>query len=331
MLHGMVARNNLKFRDFRYHADVAHPDVAGKWLGEAHTEIDAYHGQVFRPRFNQTRQASAAPDTLTHQIQYRWRAVYGEGGFGVWARVNNISSFVRTVTSAHYEDLDLWTTFFMDPASFRPFAPRQFYRQGSNNGLVTANWQNRNGEAMECELAFGLQPEAIVGSELRFRIKRGNGDAHEFVDTYVMALRVVEPPGAMDEAIATVLDVAGVGDFSAPATAATPVIVVGQLLAKPDAMVGVFLGGGSTDRVIGEAPKVTILSRDLGYTVARDRADAVADALHEYSGAQLGRVIARVSADTSPTYRGRDGTGYRGGRHVWAQTFSVLSRNLLIH
>ena len=131
----------------------------------------------------------------------------------------------------------------------------------------------------------------------------------------------------IDVGIAQKLQDAGIGDFSAPATATEPVIVTGEMQEKPDAMIAVLPASGPIpNRILGRFPRIQVISRDRSYEVARDRAEAIHQALNQHQGALDGEVVARIQPDFEPVPLSRDGTGIEGGRVQFTQTFTVISR-----
>ena len=132
---------------------------------------------------------------------------------------------------------------------------------------------------------------------------------------------------SLDVGIAQLLEDAGIGDFSAPATATPPVIVVGEMQESPDAQIAVIVEAGEApDRILGRKPKYQVITRDVGYEVARDRAAAVFAALDQHQGELDGLPVGRVQPDFEPVYLGRDSTGIEGGRAEFTQTFTVFTR-----
>lgn len=133
----------------------------------------------------------------------------------------------------------------------------------------------------------------------------------------------------LDNGIAEKLELDGLGDYSyTDALAGTPpVIVIGEILPKPDAMLAVIPESGPPpDRILGRFPRYQVVSRDLDYLTAQARAEAVHQSLDQHQGSLDGILVARIQPDSEPIYSGRDGTGIAGSRHEFTQTFTVISR-----
>jgi hypothetical protein len=249
--------------------------------------------------------------------------------------VTDVSTHLQIADSVHYDDLDVETVLLLpvDVGGALVREPRPVYCKTPNVGFTgSMSWENVNNRHAEPEWAMQITPAATVGGEFELRVLRANGDENEHASLVFPYLRVVTDPalvvGALDEAVATVLNDAGVGDFSAPADAAEPVITVGSLLSEPDEMITVFLAGGSSKRVLDSTPTVTVVSRSVSYVTADARAKAVASALDQYSGQKLNRPLPRIQAERAPEYKGRDGSPRQGGRHQWQQTFTIHTRRV---
>lgn len=136
--------------------------------------------------------------------------------------------------------------------------------------------------------------------------------------------------GSLDAGIAQLLEDDGIGDFSSTADVLTrvpPVIVIGQMSEKPDAMVAVLPASGpQSNRILGRFPRYQVITRDLGYDVARDRAEAIHQSLDQHQGALDGEPVGRIQPDFEPIPLSRDGTGIEGGRVTFTQTFTVFTK-----
>jgi hypothetical protein len=133
----------------------------------------------------------------------------------------------------------------------------------------------------------------------------------------------------LERGIAEVIEDAGLGDFSAPASAVPPAIVVGEELESPDQSITVnAFGGAANDRVLGRFPKFVIINRDPSYAAARDLADAIHAALDQHQGALDSLPCGRIQPDTLPAYLGRDPSGKGGGLAKFTQTVTVFTHDL---
>lgn len=133
----------------------------------------------------------------------------------------------------------------------------------------------------------------------------------------------------LEDGIAQLLDDAGHGDFSPPASATPPAILVGEEQEFPDQIIAVVsAAGGTSDRILGRFPKFTIIVRDPSYAVARDLADDIHETLDQHQGALDGLPCGRIQPDTLPIYLGRDPSGKVGGLAKFTQTVTVFTHKL---
>ncbi len=324
----VMGGNRLETMSYRFHADINHPDIFEVWLGDISTRIEVCQGQHFRVRFQTRRRVGRGPDTWNHQIQIRHRDT-PTSAWDAWHRVTGNSAHTMLQASTAFTNNDQQNVFHMPLDGGSHADPTNTLYHDSGGGLSgVIDWPTGGNFRVEPEWSLMLVEDALPGSQVQFRFIRANGDANEFADLSTPLINVVDrPEGPYDEAVATWLNDLGVGDFSAPATATEPAIVVGEMIEEPDALICVIpTGGGAVRRVVGEFPSVTVVSRDISYQVARDRAKAVEAALDQRSGERLGRPIARIQPETEIRYQGRDGSGRQGGRAVFSQSFTIYSR-----
>lgn len=335
----MMQGNRQETMAYRFHVDAQHPDTFGDWLGDQNTPVEVWFGLKFRPRINQRHRAGLNRDYL-HRWQYRRRDVAGGVVWSAWANVTNASTDVQITLSDFYDDRDQMNVlhFANEQGSGISDTTNAFYLEAFQT-TDQIRWRSAGNFRMEPEINLKIVAPTEIGNEFQLRFVRHNGDVNEFADVHTANFTVIAAPpptptfpeGPLDEAIATLLDDLGLGDFSAPATATEPPIVVGEMIEDPDALICVIpTGGGAVHRVIGEMPSVTVVSRDISYRVAQDRAKAVEAALDQHSGQRLNRPIARIQPETEIVYQGRDGSGRQGGRAVFSQSFTVYSRQKFI-
>jgi hypothetical protein len=133
----------------------------------------------------------------------------------------------------------------------------------------------------------------------------------------------------IERGIAQLLDAEGLGDFSAPATATPPAILVGEGQEEPEEMITVLpASGGPNDRVLGRFLKFEVINRGAGYETQRDLADAIHAVLDQHQGALDGLPCGRIQPDNLPEYEGREASGRRGGLSKFTQTVTVFTHDL---
>ena len=199
--------------------------------------------------------------------------------------------------------------------------------------------------AIETELEFSnvwVPGEIAVDQEIRFRVERVvpptavffNALTSAALETYSQPDLIVtgsEPilvVGPLDEGIADLLQAKGLGTLGDPATVTGTVIVVGEEQETLGSMIAILPDGGRSDRILGEYPRFQLFSSSPNYEAARALAESVHQALDQHQGALLNRPVGRIQADSEPIPLGRGTDGVQGGRHRFAQTFTVTTRKL---
>lgn len=101
------------------------------------------------------------------------------------------------------------------------------------------------------------------------------------------------------------------------------IVAAGEMPLRPDDAVVVLPGlGGRLDSVgVQEDQIFEVRSRSATYDAAYGRALAISNALHLAQG-DIGGILMRISANTTPTSLGRD-ESRSGGRWVMSQTFTA--------
>jgi hypothetical protein len=133
----------------------------------------------------------------------------------------------------------------------------------------------------------------------------------------------------LDIGIAQLLDDAGHGDFSAPASATPPVITVGEQLNIDSQITVLPVQGDKPDRILGIFPRYQVIVRATGddaYADARDLAELIFLTLDQHQGALDGEPVGRIQPEFQPIPLSRDGSGIEGGRVEFTQTVKIHTR-----
>lgn len=306
------------------------------WIENAGGEGFAGDLRIFRPRH---LIQGALPFDDEVQFVQRYAHKPAGGSYGPDLEITSLSSVIQTASSDYLTD-GADTTELSDRIGSGAWL-------ANGAGVIESglgSFHNWTTAAEEVELEFCNQvvPEDLdEGDKIRLRVYRVvpptavsfNAETSYPLETYAEELEITivgERPPALDQGIATLLDMRGLGTYPGfggvlPTTGT--IILTGEEQESDDqGMIAVIPDGGEAERELGEFPRYQIISSDLSYDVALARAEAVHQVLHGHQGALLGWPVGRIRAEFEPILLGRGLDGVEGGRVRFTQTFTVITR-----
>ncbi len=132
----------------------------------------------------------------------------------------------------------------------------------------------------------------------------------------------------LDVELAKWLKAQGYGSlYSDPGPTRSKDIFVGELPDLPDNLILVTEnGGGPPVLVISEERSVTITVRNTDYDTGKALIQQISRALHDGQGILTDIQVARITADSNPSYLGRDQSS---NRHLFTAIFGFLTKQVL--
>ncbi len=187
-----MAGNGLEQIAWRFRFDTVAPAVDAGWMAAKDTNVEVWHGLVFRARIL-VQKVSDTTFVTSLKIQRKY-----EEGLNTWDAMSRTTEGVHTErTDGHYVGKDDAVINHLGNGGIIPGNGSLLaYPFGATGNSVS--WTVISPDSVEIESCMRLDPAVSVGHTIKLRARKGDGGALDRGYNVPMTMTVVAPP---DDAI----------------------------------------------------------------------------------------------------------------------------------